>query len=117
MLGEEARAVFRGEKPVILRKDAPKKARDVQRSLAKAIELPAGVAAVFEALRAERTRLARQQGVPPYVVFQDATLRAMAMAKPVTLDQMMSLPGIGQAKLERYGQAFLSVLASQTAQV
>ncbi len=113
MLGEGARAVFRGERRVILRTDAPKKARDVRRSLAKAFELPEGVAAVFDALRAERMRLARQQGVPPYVVLQDATLRAMAMTRPATLEQMMSLPGIGQAKLERYGRAFLAVLADR----
>ena len=67
--------------------------------------------ALFDALRAERTRIASAQGVPPYVVFQDATLRAMAMTRPRTLDEMIALPGVGQAKLERYGQAFLAALA------
>ena len=63
-----------------------------------------------EALRAERARLAKQQGVPPYVVFQDVILRAMATVRPQTLDDMMSLPGIGEAKLRRYGEPFLAVI-------
>jgi ATP-dependent DNA helicase RecQ len=66
---------------------------------------------VFNALRAERLRIAKEQGVPPYVVFQDATLRAMALAKPRQLHDLLALPGVGQAKLERYGTAFLAVLA------
>jgi ATP-dependent DNA helicase RecQ len=112
-LSEDARAVFRGERNVVLRKDRPQKAAEVRRSLRKAVELPEGVAPVFDALRAERSRLARLQGVPPYVVFQDATLRAMALTRPASLDEMIELPGIGQAKLERYGAAFLAVLAAQ----
>jgi ATP-dependent DNA helicase RecQ len=112
-LGEGARAVFRHERTVVLRKDQPRKAAEVRRALARAVDLPAEAVPVFEALRAERTRIARQQGVPPYVVFQDATLRAMALAKPATIDEMIVLPGIGQAKLDRYGAAFLAVLAAQ----
>ena len=82
-------------------------------SLAKAVALPETAARVFDTLRAERTRLARAQGVPPYVVFQDATLRAMAIERPLTLERMAELPGIGQAKLERYGAIFLKVLHAQ----
>jgi ATP-dependent DNA helicase RecQ len=85
----------------------------VRRSLERAVGLPPEALPIFEALRGERTRLARLQGVPPYVVFQDATLRAMAMAKPQSLDAMVDLPGIGQAKLKRYGEAFLAVLIEQ----
>jgi ATP-dependent DNA helicase RecQ len=66
--------------------------------------------AVFDDLRAERARLAKAQGVPPYVVFHDSTLRAMAEARPSTLEEMGGLPGIGKAKLERYGTSFLAVL-------
>jgi len=61
-------------------------------------------------LRAERSRLAKEQGVPPYVIFHDTTLRAMAMARPRDLGEMTELPGVGTAKLSRYGQAFLSVI-------
>ncbi|HTJ58558.1 MAG TPA: DNA helicase RecQ [Devosiaceae bacterium] len=111
-LAEEARTVFRRERTVILRKDRPKKAAETRRSLARAVELPAEAAKLFEALRAERTQIARQQGVPPYVVFQDATLRAMALERPASLREMITLPGVGQAKLERYGDAFLAVLSA-----
>ncbi|KZD12583.1 DNA helicase RecQ [Oceanibaculum pacificum] len=111
-LGEDARAVFRHERPVILRKDRPRKAAEVRRDLARsaAADLPPEAASLFEALRAERSRLAKEQGVPPYVVFQDVTLRAMATDRPETAEQMLRLPGVGQAKLERYGAAFLDVL-------
>jgi ATP-dependent DNA helicase RecQ len=112
-LSEGARAVFKGERKVVLRKDRPQKAAEVRRSLARAVELPEAASTIFDALRAERTRIARQQGVPPYVVFQDTTLRAMALARPSTMEEMIVLPGIGQAKLERYGEAFLTVLAAQ----
>jgi ATP-dependent DNA helicase RecQ len=114
-LGEEARAVFRRERKVILRKDRPKKERDVRRSLQAAIELPEATRTIFDALRAERTRIARQQGVPPYLVFQDLTLRAMAVERPRTIDEMISLPGVGQAKLERYGRSFLAILRQHEA--
>ena len=111
-LGEGAREVFRHERQVMLRRDRPKKAQEVRRSLERSVELPESAGRLFEALRAERTRLARLQGVPPYVVFQDATLRAMAMARPATLDAMLDLPGVGQGKLDRYGRAFLAVIAA-----
>jgi ATP-dependent DNA helicase RecQ len=111
-LGEGARAVFKGEQKVTLRKDRPRRSAEVRRSLERSVGLVPEALPMFEALRAERTRLARQQGVPPYVVFQDATLRAMALAKPQSLEAMVDLPGIGQAKLNRYGQAFLAVLVA-----
>ena len=113
-LGEDARAVFRGERRVILRKDRPRKAAAEARRSARTsgpIDLADGDRTLFEALRAERMRLAREQSVPPYVVFPDTTLRAMAEARPSTPGEMLALPGVGQAKLERYGEAFLAVLA------
>jgi len=112
-LSEGARAVFKGERRVVLRKDRPQKAADVRKSLEKAVDLPEAAQPIFDALRAERLRLAKQQGVPPYVIFHDTTLKAIAMARPSTMDEMLVLPGIGQGKLERYGEAFLAVLAQQ----
>ncbi|HTN60718.1 MAG TPA: DNA helicase RecQ [Devosia sp.] len=112
-LGEGARAVFKRERTVTLRKDQPKKAAEVRRQLAGAVQLAEPAMSIFNALRAERLRIAREQGVPPYVVFQDATLRAMALARPRQLHDLLDLPGIGQAKLERYGEAFLAVLDRQ----
>ena len=86
--------------------------RDAPRG-AVAVDLPQGAATIFDALRAERTRLARSQGVPPYVIFHDSTLRAMALARPATSGELMAIPGVGRAKLDRYGAAFLAVLAGQ----
>jgi ATP-dependent DNA helicase RecQ len=65
---------------------------------------------LFEALRARRHELAQQQGVPPYVVFHDSTLAAMAAFRPQTLDEFAQLPGVGERKLQTYGAAFLEVI-------
>lgn len=111
-LGEGARAVFKRERPVVLRKDRPRRAVDVRRQLASgAGNLSEPALSIFNALRDERLRIAKQQGVPPYVIFHDATLRAMALARPRHPHDMLNLPGVGQAKLDRYGEAFLAVLA------
>jgi ATP-dependent DNA helicase RecQ len=108
-LTDAARPVFKHEQVVMLRKDQPRETkRALRRALAQDLPEPAGE--LFEALRAERSRLAKQQGVPPYVIFHDTTLRAMAMAKPRDLNAMTDLPGVGTAKLGRYGQAFLDVI-------
>jgi ATP-dependent DNA helicase RecQ len=55
--------------------------------------------------------LAREQGVAPYVVFHDSTLRAMVQLRPQTEEEFLEVPGVGKAKLARYGEAFLSELA------
>jgi ATP-dependent DNA helicase RecQ len=108
-LTDEARPVLRGEQPVLLRKEAPKQTKkDARRD--KAVAMGEEAHGVFDALRAERARIAKAQGVPPYVVFHDSTLRAMAEGRPGSLDEMGGLPGIGKAKLERYGASFLAVL-------
>ncbi len=110
MLGEGARAVFKREKSVTLRKDRPKRAVETRQRLRNATEVPAHAQPLFDALREERTRLARQQGVPPYVIFHDSTLKAMALAQPRHPHDLLNLPGVGQGKLDRYGAAFLKVL-------
>jgi ATP-dependent DNA helicase RecQ len=63
-------------------------------------------------LRDLRGRLAREQGVPAYVIFHDATLLAMLREKPRTLDALGAISGVGERKLARYGEAFLGTLAS-----
>lgn len=65
---------------------------------------------VFDRLRALRRKLADEQGVPPYVVFNDATLRDMVRRMPTSPDTMLEVKGVGQAKLERFGEAFLDEL-------
>ncbi|HVY50222.1 MAG TPA: DNA helicase RecQ [Devosia sp.] len=108
-LTEAARAVFRRERTITLRRDRPRETRRALRRAA-AEGMSEADAALFQALRAERSRLARAQGVPPYVIFHDTTLRAMATARPQHAGALAELPGVGDAKLERYGAAFLAVV-------
>ena len=65
---------------------------------------------LFQRLRALRKRLAGEKGVPPYVIFSDATLRAMVRRKPRDREALLQVPGVGTTKLERYGDAFLEEL-------
>lgn len=109
-LSAEAGPVFKGERRITLRRDRPQRASDIRRSLQKSVTLPDEAQALFDALRAERSRLAREQGVPPYLVLQDVSLRAIAQERPANADALMRIPGIGQAKLERYGATFLAVV-------
>ena len=68
--------------------------------------------ALFERLRALRKRLADDQGVPPYVVFSDATLRDMCIRQPATLQAFRQIGGVGDVKLERYGSSFIEAIRS-----
>lgn len=118
-LEETARAVFKREVDVRFRKDRPttgKAARGA--SSARAASARAGLDGadleLFEALRARRMELARDQGVPPYVVFPDTTLIALATERPMDEDEMLGISGIGQSKLERYGDAFLEVILAHS---
>jgi len=113
-----ARPILRGEQSVWLRRDADpaiqKAGRKAQRAerTAKSREPFAGANddPLWIALKAKRTELAREQGVPPYVIFHDSTLLDMLKRRPATLDEMAQVSGVGQAKLTRYGEEFLSVL-------
>ena len=67
---------------------------------------------LLERLKELRRRLAQQRRVPAYVVFNDATLHEMAALKPATLDELLQVNGVGQAKLERYGETFLAAIAA-----
>lgn len=76
--------------------------------------LPETDRALFEKLRAKRSELARAQGLPPYVIFHDKTLVEMAARSPGSLAELAAVPGVGEAKLARYGEAFLEVIAGRT---
>jgi ATP-dependent DNA helicase RecQ len=65
---------------------------------------------LFDRLRALRKKLADAQGVPAYIVFGDATLAAIAAARPTNEEELLDVSGVGPAKLEKYGQAFLDLL-------
>lgn len=113
-LTEAARPVLRGEQEVWLRRDAePAKRRTskaerssrLREAFAGANEDP-----LWLELKAKRMELAREQGVPPYVIFHDSTLLEILNQRPQTLDEMGRIGGIGQAKLAKYGEAFLQVV-------
>lgn len=72
----------------------------------------AGRSDLFDVLRALRKQLAEAQGIPPYVVFHDTTLREMATEQPQTLAALAQISGVGKVKLERYGEAFLRAISS-----
>jgi ATP-dependent DNA helicase RecQ len=107
-------ALLKGEATVLFREDAtPAKTEGRGGKLAKSkatfvAQLDGVEAEAFESLRALRRRLAEEQNLPPYVVFHDSTLREMVARKPASLAELGRLPGLGQAKLERYGAEFLS---------
>ena len=113
----ESRAVLRGTCEVRLRRDAaaPRKQKQRREPAARAAAARATLAPerqrLFDALRAHRRELAKAQGVPPYVIFHDVTLEAMAEQQPCTLDEFAALPGVGEKKLERYAAAFIEVIA------
>ena len=104
--------ILKDKRTVMLRKEAPRK-RDRASTArnAQVVDLDPVALPRFEALRALRTQLAREQGVPPYVIFHDRTLREIARLNPGTLDVLAEVGGIGSSKLERYGDAVLEALA------
>jgi ATP-dependent DNA helicase RecQ len=108
---EASAGVLRGETPVPLRRDVARGTSARTRKASAPVDLPEGDASLFEALRAWRTQVAREQGVPAYVVFADATLRALAAARPASLSALDAISGIGAKKKESYGQAVLAVIA------
>jgi ATP-dependent DNA helicase RecQ len=120
-LTAEAKSVFKKERSIQFRKDRPTTGKAARRGASasgsgasggapRTAGLSAADAALFEALRAERMKIAKTLGVPPYVVFPDTTLIAMASERPGNADEMLAISGVGQAKLERYGDAFLAVI-------
>lgn len=115
-LTERAAPVLKGAERVEFRfeQEPAKKVRKVGAAKGRGAPGAAGGAEdeLFERLRALRTEFAKAAGVPPYVVFHDATLREMALLRPTTLAQLAQLPGIGEKKLERYGPRFLELLRS-----
>jgi ATP-dependent DNA helicase RecQ len=108
-LSGDARDILRGEAAVLIARGAApvKGPKGAKRSRAPA--LPSDDP-LFDALRARRRELASEAGVPPYVIFHDATLREMAAARPRNLDELGRIQGVGARKLEAYGEAFLRVI-------
>ena len=89
-------------------------ARTGSRASLGADDLDSDDRALFDALRALRRELAEEARVPPYIVFGDRVLLEMVSRKPETHNQLLQVPGVGQAKLERYGDYFLEVIANHS---
>jgi ATP-dependent DNA helicase RecQ len=106
----EGRRFLREKPPLNLR--VLKKARAERQSARReaSAAFPAADRALFEKLRSRRLEMAKAQNVPPYVIFHDRTLAEMAARRPRTLAELSAMPGVGEAKLARYGQAFLEVI-------
>ncbi|MCT6778404.1 DNA helicase RecQ [Streptomyces sp. CS7] len=119
VLTDESATVLGRERDVLLRKE-PKKPTSRSSSSAggakgakgkAAVDLPESAAPVFEALRAWRGATAKEQGVPAYVIFHDATLREIATVHPTTIGELGGISGLGEKKLATYGEGVLEVLA------
>ena len=110
-LSETCRPLLRGEETIDLRQDINKKsvARTTRTPLPDTID-----EALWEALRDHRRELADAQDVPPYVVFSNATLQEMCATLPQNSEQMARINGVGERKLEKYGDTFLNVIRQHT---
>ena len=116
-LTDASREVLAGRRQVLLRREAEPAARAARP--ARPAKTPGGAAAdlspaaagVFEQLRGWRAAAAKEQGVPAYVIFHDATLRQIAAQVPATLAELGTISGIGETKLARYGQQILDALS------
>jgi ATP-dependent DNA helicase RecQ len=111
-LAPESRPLLRGERSLRLRRDPDRQAPKAEgrRAVPETFADPADHA-LWEALRRHRMQLARDQGVPPYVIFSDATLKEMVLYRPRERGELTRISGVGAVKLERYGDQFLEVLA------
>jgi ATP-dependent DNA helicase RecQ len=122
-LTETSRGVLKGETEVWLREQAPgsrnraSRSRSRRGNLAPLTPGQAGAAnpALVTALRAWRSEVARQRGMPAYVVLHDSTIDGIATAKPATPEQLRRIAGIGDKKLEHYGEALLALVRSADA--
>jgi ATP-dependent DNA helicase RecQ len=116
VLTDASHEVLRRQRQVLLRREPERpeqqRAKAARARRAAAPDLPPGAADVFEQLRAWRAATAKEQGVPAYVIFHDATLRQIAADSPATLAELGAVSGVGENKLAKYGQQILDTLAA-----
>jgi len=122
-LTETARGVLKGETEVWLREEVAggrirasrTKSRRGDPAVPSASQAGTGHPALVSALRTWRSEVARKRGVPAYVVLHDATIDGIAASRPATLGQLRDIPGIGDKKLEHYGDELIAIVnASHT---
>ncbi|KXF74959.1 ATP-dependent DNA helicase RecQ [Paramesorhizobium deserti] len=113
-ISETGRTFLRQKQTLMLR--VPSKSQSsrdrASRRQAATQSLPERDQALFQALRQKRLEIARTQNLPPYVIFHDRTLMELVAARPASRAQMADVPGVGETKLDRYGPAFLAVIAA-----
>jgi len=112
-LTEGSRAILKGERQLMLRRESEKKprgAKSTNRTRAPVIDLPSDAMPLFNALRNWRGEVAKNNGVPAYVIFHDATLREIALARPESMDDLGHITGVGVRKLEAYGADILRLV-------
>ncbi|WP_246262033.1 DNA helicase RecQ [Azoarcus taiwanensis] len=110
-LTEHARPLLRGEAEFMLRVESERSRSRGKRRSAARLEIPGGIpTTLFDRLRAWRTETARERNVPAYVILNDATLREIAIHRPETLSALSGINGIGDRKLEAYGEAILRLV-------
>ena len=109
-----SRPLLRGEVTLTLREETKiaKRQRTPAKTRDDGFEIGAADADLWEALRETRSKIAAEAGLPPYVVFHDTTLKEFVRLRPDSPDAMLRVHGVGQAKLERYGEAFLAIIAA-----
>ncbi len=107
-LTQISKAVLKGEWQITFRKET--KADKTTGAAGRHTLIAAADEELWQALKACRLRLARDQGVPPYIIFNDATLKEFIDHRPVSREQMLGIKGVGESKLEKYGGQFLQVL-------
>ncbi|MBV8539883.1 MAG: DNA helicase RecQ [Pseudonocardiales bacterium] len=116
VLTDSSGEVLSRQRRVLLRREPERVAQAVPRTTkprrAAPVELPEAATPVFERLRAWRAAAAKEQGVPAYVIFHDATLRQIATESPATLAELGTISGVGENKLARYGREILDTLDS-----
>lgn len=115
-LTEGSRAILKGERQLMLRRETERAGRVREsRPRAPAVELPPDAEERFVRLRAWRATVARDHGLPAYVIFHDATLREIARACPRSLDELAHVSGVGERKLQSYGAAILEQILDSSA--
>jgi ATP-dependent DNA helicase RecQ len=116
-LTEQCRPVLRGEIALALRTDTVDTNARAQRSRNRLVEVAPELEPLWRALRDCRKRLAEENGIAPFMVFHDATLRLMAVEQPLNEAALLRISGVGQSKLEHYGAAFLEVIREQVGEL
>ena len=117
-LTDSARGVLKGETEVMLREETPGSSVRASRTKSRRGDIShpsagqdeAGDPTLLGALRAWRSQIARQRGVPAYVVLHDSTIDGIATSRPRTLEQLRDIPGIGDKKLEHYGEELIALV-------